>query len=204
MGEGLEEEGGFADAGFAAEEDGGAGDDAASEDAVEFGDVGGDAGYFEGGDVGDGGGFTVGDGEVARGWGVVGGRGVGDGGGHGAEAWGGEGFGAVGIFGGFGDFFEGVPSLAVGAFAEPFGVHGAAVAAEEVGFGFGHGTEFYTNGVRWQGKIEMASGGDVRYIAGHESNSFSQRSVPVFLFFARRAAGARSCGLCGWGGEVLD
>ena len=34
MGEGLEEEGGFADAGLTAEEDGGAGDDAAAEDAM--------------------------------------------------------------------------------------------------------------------------------------------------------------------------
>jgi hypothetical protein len=62
--------------------------------------------------------------------------------GGGAEARGGEGFGAVRVFGGFGDFFEGVPGLAVGTLAEPFHVHGAAVAAEEVGFGFGHGTEF--------------------------------------------------------------
>ena len=59
LGEGLEEEGGFADAGFAAEEDGGAGDDAAAEDAVEFGDAGGDARDFERWDVGDGGGFAV-------------------------------------------------------------------------------------------------------------------------------------------------
>ncbi len=58
------------------------------------------------------------------------------------EARGGEGFGAVGVVGGFGDFFERVPGLAVGAFAEPFGVHGAAVTAEEVGFGFGHGVNF--------------------------------------------------------------
>ena len=69
-------------------------------------------------------------------------RGGGGGGEWGAEARGGEGFGAVRVFGGLGDFVEGVPGLAVGAFAEPFHVHGAAVAAEEIGFGFGHGTEF--------------------------------------------------------------
>ena len=44
----------------------------------------------------------------------------------------------MGVFGGFGDFFEGVPGLAFGALAEPLGVHGAAVAAEEVGACFSH------------------------------------------------------------------
>lgn len=54
MGEGLEEERGFADAGLTTEEDGAAGDDAAAEDAVEFRDTDGDAGDFERGDLVDG------------------------------------------------------------------------------------------------------------------------------------------------------
>lgn len=126
MGEGLEEQCGFADAGLAAEEDGAAGDDAAAEDAVEFRDADGDAGDFERRDLVDGersaGAFDVFTG--------LGGCAAGDG----------EGLGAVDVFGGLGDFVEAVPSLAVGAFAEPLGVHGATVAADVIGAVlFGHG-----------------------------------------------------------------
>jgi len=48
-GEGLEQNGRFTDAGVAADEDGGAGNEAAAEHAVEFGDAGQDArrlGFF--------------------------------------------------------------------------------------------------------------------------------------------------------------
>lgn len=60
----MEEEGGFADAGVAAKEDGGARDETAAEDAVELGDGGGDSA----------GGLAGGEGEIGEWAGGVGGE----------------------------------------------------------------------------------------------------------------------------------
>ena len=108
-GGGLQEEGGFADAGIAGKQQSGAGDQAAAEHAVELGDAGGDAGW------GFGGAGEVNEGEALA-------FGAFDGGGAGGG----------GVLG------DGVPFAAGLAAAGPFAGDGAAGLADEAGGGFRH------------------------------------------------------------------
>lgn len=109
----LQEQRGFSNAGIAANEDGGPGDDSATEDTVELAD----AGWIAPGAVGSN---VV----ERRRDGLVGG---------GKD-------GAVQIFADVGDGLlgEAVPLAAVGALAHPFGLGASAVGADELGVSFGH------------------------------------------------------------------
>ena len=114
----LQEQRRFPNSWFAADEDGGAGDYAAAENAVEFADAGGTAGGIRFVDLMQRQGLAA-SGDVA---GLTERRaafrpGIGR--------------------GGF-VFFEAVPRAAVRAFAAPLGMDRAAGIAEELGAGFGH------------------------------------------------------------------
>ena len=110
-GGGLQQQGGFADAGVAGEQHGGGRHQAAAEDAVEFGDADGGARRRRGGA-----------GEVDEGK-LVGGR---------------LGFLQAGTRRGGRFLGDGVPLAAGLAVAGPFRGDGAAGGADEAGGGFGH------------------------------------------------------------------
>ncbi len=114
-GGGLQEQGGLADAGVAADEDGRGRDQTAAERAVELGDAGKGARQW-----------WLGGGEVAEGDATAAGR---------AEGAAGGALGEAGLLG------DGVPGTAGVAAAGPFGVGGAALVADEAGAAASHRCE---------------------------------------------------------------
>ncbi len=111
-GGGLEQEGGLADAGVAADEYGGGGDEASAQHAIQFRDGGGSAGRR----LGFAGQADEGNASAGRGFrGGAGARGFLD---------------------------DGVPLAAGFAATGPFGCDGAAGLADEAGYGAGHGAGF--------------------------------------------------------------